>query len=401
MTDAAPIWLVRATDVGFDAFREHGIVALNCKVRRDINPLTPEEIEQSGPSRRHARELARVKHLDPGHLVIATHGRRRDVLIGTVTEEYVYRDNLVPGHPHTFEVAWGLQIPRSVLDEAEMPWPRRAVVALTDVDLPPAALAVVQRAAASVEFGAPRRRLRSRAKPEAGTQAIRRRAVGISGAELLARVPRRVGEPVSWVDPAFAGEERVLSCPVERCHDHTRHRYWLPIELHRPKPDGPNLLVVGVNPTCPDVDHPRNQTYRQGRRLAAGIGAASCGMVNLATRRTGNVSELMSVGGELVGPRHEGMLKGAFAQADLVVLAYGRIEGSRRTALESLREQLMSLVAAERRRGLIVAQIGEFPSHPWPWSTTVPGTSADLVAVLSDTTGVSLPPSTGGASLDS
>jgi hypothetical protein len=384
MTDAAPIWLVRATDVGFDVFREHGLVALNCKVRRDITMFTPGQIEESGPSRRHARELARVQHLDPGHLVIATHGRRHDVLIGTVTEEYVYRDDLVPEHPHTFEVTWGPQISRSVLDDAGMPWPSRAVVAITDVDLPPEAVDIVQRAAAGEDFRTPRSRERGRTTRETSITAIRRRAVGISGVELLARVRRRMGGPVSWVDPALAGEERAVPCPVERCHDHTRHRYWLPIEIHAPQPDGPNLLVVGVNPTCPDVDHPRNQTYRQVLRLAAGIGAASCGMVNLATRRTGNISELMSVGGELVGPRHIDMLHDAFARADLVVLAHGRIQGSRRPVLEPLREQLMSLVDAERRRGLVVAQVGEFPSHPWPWSTTVPGSPEDLVAVLSE-----------------
>lgn len=384
MTDAAPIWLVRATDVGFDAFREHGIVALNCKVRRDITPLTPEQIKESGSSRRHARELARVQHLDPGHLVIATHGRRRDVLIGTVTEAYVYRDDLIPEHPHTFEVAWSKQIPRSILDDAAMPWPPRAVAAITDVELPPAAFAVVQRAAAGEEFGAPERRQRGQSKPKTRTPAVRRQAVGVSGAELLARVRRRRVRPVSWVDPGLAGEVRVVPCPAERCHDHTRHRYWLPIALPAAQPDGPNLLVVGVNPTCPDVDHPRNQTYRQVRRLAAGIGAASCGMVNLATRRTGNVSELMSVDGELVGPRHESMLRDALAQADLVVLAHGRIEGSRRPALEPLREQLMSLVDVERRSGLVVAQIGEFASHPWPWTTTVPGGPKHLVNVLSD-----------------
>jgi hypothetical protein len=383
MTDVAPIWLVRATDVGFDVFRELGIVALNCKARRDITALTPEQIEKSGSSRRHARELARVKHLDPCHLVIATHGRRRDVMIGTVTEEYVYRDDLVPEHPHTFEVAWGRQIPRSILDSAGMPWPPRAVVAITDVDPPPAAIDVIQRAAAGDGFGMPGPRRRGRTKLETSTTAVRRRAVGISGAELLARVGRRMDGPAWWVDPVLAGEARVVPCPVERCHDHTRHRYWLPIELRAAQPDGPNLLVVGVNPTCPDVDHPRNQTYRQVRRLADGIGAASCGMVNLATRRTGNVSELMSVEGELVGRRHEGMLKDAFAQADLVVLAYGRIEGSRRLALEPLREQLMNLIDVERNRGLVVAQIGEFPSHPWPWATTVPGSPGDLVAVLS------------------
>ncbi len=385
MTDTANIWFVRATDVGFDVFREHGIVALNCKVRRDINMLKPEEIKQSGPSRHHARELARVQQLDPGHLVIATHGRRRDVLIGTVTEEYVYRDDLVPEHPHTFAVAWGSQIPRSLLDDAGMLWPPRAVVAITDVDLPLAALGVVERAAAGEESGAPGLRRRGRSSPTPSISAGRRRGVGVCGVDLLAGVPRRMGRPASWVDASLASEERVVPCPVDRCDDHTRHRYWLPIELQGAQPAGPNLLVVGVNPTCPDVDHPRNQTYRQVRRLAAGIGAASCGMVNLATRRTGNVSELMSVDGELLGPRHGGMLRDALAQADLVVLAHGQIEGSRRAALEPLREQLMRLVDAERGRGLVVGQIGEFPSHPWPWSMTVPGGPEDLVAVLSGT----------------
>jgi hypothetical protein len=156
-----------------------------------------------------------VQHLDPGHLVIATHGRRRDVLIGTVTEEYVYRDDLIPEHPHTFEVAWAAQISRSVLDDAGMLWPSRAVVAITDVDLPPAAVDVVQHAAAGEGFSTPLSRGRGPTKPETSTTAIRRRAVGISGVELLARVRRRMCGPVSWVDPALADEERVVPCPVD------------------------------------------------------------------------------------------------------------------------------------------------------------------------------------------
>jgi hypothetical protein len=74
----------------------------------------------------------------------------------------------------------------------------------------------------------------------------------------------------------------------------------------------------------------------------------------------------------------------AFAQADLVVLAHGEIQGRRRReVLRPLQRQLTRLIDAERERGLVVAQIGEFPSHPWPWSTTVPGSPAGLVAVLS------------------
>lgn len=107
-------------------------------------------------------------------------------------------------------------------------------------------------------------------------------------------------------------------------------------------------------------------------------------MVNLATRRTGDVSELMSVSGELVGPRQEQMLTQAIMQADLLVLAYGQIQGRRRRELlEPLRRRLIDSLEPERGRGLIVAQIGEFPSHPWPWSTTVPGGPEELVAVLS------------------
>lgn len=43
----------------------------------------------------------------------------------------------------------------------------------------------------------------------------------------------------------------------------------------------------------------------------------------------------------------------------------------------------MGLADAERGHGLI-AQIGEFPSHSWPWSTTVPGSPEDLIVVLSE-----------------
>jgi hypothetical protein len=132
-----------------------------------------------------------VKHLDPGHLVIAEHGRRRDVLIGTVTEQYVYRDDLIPDHPHTFEVAWGQQVQRRVLDEGGMQWPPRAVVAITDVALRPTTLDVVRRAATSEIVGTPTSR-RHRTKLKTNTLGVRRRAVGISGNELLARVPRRM-----------------------------------------------------------------------------------------------------------------------------------------------------------------------------------------------------------------
>ena len=381
MSESGPVWLVRATSVGFDVFREHGIVALNCLVRRDITGLAPQDIEASGTSRAHARELARVLHLDPGHLVIATHSKRRDVLIGTVLDLYEYRPDLVAEHPHTFAVTWGALLPRELLDAERIRWPYLNVRAITEIDLPPGALRLVVRAASGEQLGTPSRRTRSSGRTNP-TVPVRRRAVGVCGAELLAQVPRRRSEPLTWVDDNLSSEQRIVPCPVGRCVDHTRHRYWLPIELPRPNPKGPNMLVVGVNPTCPDVDHPRNRTYQQVRRLAAGVGAASCCMVNIATRRTGDVAELLSVAGELVGPRHESMLRVALERADLVVLAHGRIPGGRRSPLHPLRSRLLGLVDEQRERGLVVAQIGEFPSHPWPWSTTVPGNEQALVELL-------------------
>jgi hypothetical protein len=142
------------------------------------------------------------------------------------------------------------------------------------------------------------------------------------------------------------------------------------------------VLIVGVNPTCPDVPHRRNTTFQQARRLARGVGAASCALVNLATRRTANQDELlMHPEGDIVGPRQDRMLRRALAQADLVVLAYGRLPGPVGELLRPHRDRLMHLVDEERKRGLTVAQITDFARHPRSW-TAVGGDEASLAAAL-------------------
>lgn len=201
------------------------------------------------------------------------------------------------------------------------------------------------------------------------------------GRDLLAVVPRRLGRPGAWLDPQRVRADR--QCPRGMCFDHTEHRYQLEVTLPDAQPDGPNVLVVGVNPTCPDVDSPGNQPDRQARRLGRGVQAASCGMVNLATLRTGEASDLLDhPASEIVGPRQGEALGWALSQADLVVLAHGRLEGRLADALASGYALLREHLAVEQVRGLIIAQVGDFPSHPWPWGTRIPGPDDALVSQL-------------------
>ena len=360
--DTIRTWLVRATDPGFEAFLEHRVAALNCLVRRDITDLPTAEVREIGPSKRHSRELARLLDVAPGQFVIATHGRRRDVLVGTVAGGHSYRPDLITDHPHTVDVVWSECLPRRVLDEAGMHWPRLDVLAITEMELPSAALDRVSAAARG--GGVPQAAGLARASGQ-GTAGSVIPHYGC-GADLLARAPRRIGRPVSWTDSQLSSGEPTSACPTGRCANHTRHRYWLEIDLAHPRPDGPNVLVVGLNPACPDG--PANATYKQVQRLARAVGAASCGMVNLATRRASNAEQLRELSDELVGDRQWHMVRRALAQADLVILAYGREGGA--GWLRGPRDHLLALLDVERRRGVTVAQVGDYPAHPirggWP-----------------------------------
>jgi hypothetical protein len=374
LSDDTRIWLVRATDPRFEQFEAHGVVALNCKIGQSIAALRPEQIVALGPSKQHARELARIHEISPGDVILATDSHHpNQVLIGIVEDLYEHRPGVIDGHPHMFSVTWRGRIPRQMLTTHGAQW-KRSPVAIDVWTAPDAARDIVLRAAAGE---IPRR---DDVPPR--TQAAPSTSGGVCGSELLSTVRRRLGRPADWLDEAQGAEPRIAPCPINRCDDHTKHRYWLDLAQPDPVASGPNLVIVGINPTCPDIPHPRNTTFQQARRLARGIGAASCVLVNLATRRTANQDELLMVpDGDIVGPRQEHMLALALSQADLVVLAFGRLPGPVGDLLRSQHQRLLQMLDKERADGLVVAHVTDFPRHPRAW-TAVAGHADALAAAL-------------------
>lgn len=362
-------WVVRATEVGFDFFTTHRLLALNCLVRRDVRGLAREQVVRAGPSARLGAQLARLLDVAPGDLLLATDSaRREDVLIGTAAGTYRYDPELDPEHPHVVDVEWLGRRPRAAVVAAGVVIPGIAVTAIGPLHLPAETRAELASAPLRDPHVAPRVARPRAAGRHAPAPAPAPPSEGREcGADVLASLPRRSSGPVSWRDPV---PEPPVPCdhPSSRCRQHTQHRYWLEVELRQPDPRGPNVLVVGANPTCPDRPALNNTTYDRVRRLGDELGAASLGMVNLATRRTAGVAGLRQVPAEeRVGPRQPEVLREALARADLVVLA----TGSEITAL--LPDQVSALSALLREevaRGLVVVEpVGLPTTHPMRWPT--------------------------------
>lgn len=327
------------------------MLALNCHVRRDVSGLSYEQVVAAGPKPRLARELAHVLDVRVGDVVLATDSRRPDhVLVGSVTGTYRYRPDLDDEHPHVCEMDWQGVRRRADLLAVGVAFPGITVAAIAPLELP--AEALVQPAAP------PPRPVARRVSPAPSSSGR------TCGEAALARVQRRLGRPASWRDPE---PEPVVPCdhPRGRCSAHTVHRYWLEVRLPDSDPHGPNVVVVGANPTCPDEAAADNTTFARVRALGEELRAASMAMVNLATRRTSDLKLLRRLPAtERVGPRQEPMLREAFARADLVVLASGA-EADR--LLPAERATVDRLLREEVARGLVVVEPVLRSRHPMTW----------------------------------
>jgi len=266
-------WLLRATDPGLDWCHHHGVLALNCLVRADLGALNPDQIRSLAPNHVYARALATMLDIQPGDQVVATDSNRnRELMIGRVGSRYAYRPELSSEHPHVCEVAWNMPRPRADVVRRGLVIPGREVPILGELQMPDHL--------GPLTMNHERQTRRSSAPTPAKTRARLETAmpfVGLSGRDLISTIPRRNGAPVSWIDPKQHAEE-VIACnhpggPEGRCTRHTRHRYWLALTLRRPSPQGPNVLVVGANPTWPDEPAPGNTTVNRVLTFADHLGA--------------------------------------------------------------------------------------------------------------------------------
>jgi hypothetical protein len=156
----------------------------------------------------------------------------------------------------------------------------------------------------------------------------------------------------------------------------------LPGQLPESNPDGPNIVVVGSNPTCPDTPAPNNVTFRNVLTFARVVRAASVGMVNVASRRSASFDDLRRLpADQRVGPRQQLMLREAFRLADLVVLASGP-EPAKRMPAEWAK--LTDLLAAEQKRCLVVASVEGRLLHPQVWPVKARRQGEELPRVVTD-----------------
>lgn len=352
------MWLVRLDRAGGQPWaRTAGRVAVDCHARGTAAGRTADELDtlRLGGNRGHAEALhAFASLIRPGHLVLGVVSKVEDVLVGTVTGDYRHEPGLRPDEPHTLAVEWGTRTSRRELRSrgTGLPgWPVRAVARL---DPDPEALAVLAaHAAAPADQVARSRSLsRSPAPTDPGPPAL----ADLPGA------PRRLGRPADWTDH---GPPRT-PCPPASPALASRHRYVMPV-CFAAAAGGPNLLVIAANPSCPDDE---GTFVRQVRNLAEAWGAASCGVVNLVTRRTLSVPLLAHVApDDLVGPRQRPTLHRALRQADVVVLAHGGTPAPARSAAalahaaerDHLYARLHELTA---RRALVVVSIDGKATQP-------------------------------------
>lgn len=357
-------WVVRATAPGLDSFASSGALALNCLVRTDLTGLSGADIARLGTSRAHSRELSNLSRLAEGDLVVATDSATRDVLVGRICGEYAHRPDLDPDHPHTRPVAWGPRVSRQAITSGGLRMPGIHVKALGQLEVDDASQQLLERAALG-QLTAPSRPSR----PARAASTVPAALVDEAAANaLLAAVPRRHGSPVSWVDEQLSLEEQE-QCrhTVRPCGWHTRHRYWLPLPLVRARADGPNVLVVGANPTCPDEPAPDNTTVNRVVAFGEFVRAASLAIANVASRRTPTFADLRSVpADERWGQRQELMLRAAMQQADLIVVAWGS-DAAPWFPLEV--ERVSALLAEAQAAGAIVVDAFGRQRHPSRWPT--------------------------------
>ena len=283
-----------------------------------------------------------------------------EVLVGTVVGSYEYRPDIRPDEPHQRTVEWHGRA-------------TRAQVAAAGVELPPG---LSRLAIGRLEDGRLAHSIRSSPSQEKPARQVGEAAARVSslpaGPLAVSDIPLRSFGPLHWIDLGYAAEA-VVACPEEPpCRHHTVHRYLLDVALPSPTPDGPHILIVGANPSCPDRPQPGGRSPRfvlNVSTLAASVGAASCGVVNLLTRRTASLDHLEMLvrnhpDAEMVGGRQQGILDAALERADLVVLAYGHGPRGGKVGARMIAEKESLLRRLRGHDAPLTATVGPRESHP-------------------------------------
>jgi hypothetical protein len=150
-------------------------------------------------------------------------------------------------------------------------------------------------------------------------------------------------------------------CVTGKCGStHSKHRFWLPIPVQGPiNPTGHDLLVVMINPNCPDEGDA--VTLSNTTWFAEEIGARSGCIVNLLSRRCGKRLELQE---DAQAPHNLDVLETAVGLATLILLAWGPTQVSRRAMKQRIRAEAKLRNALKARPEVLVVSVGRSCLHP-------------------------------------
>ncbi len=109
---------------------------------------------------------------------------------------------------------------------------------------------------------------------------------------------------------------------IVSCCESTGYRYRL--DVHTSRADGRHLLVIQLNPSTANSAK-SDATIGKVSNWAYENGFAKVTFVNLFAKRTPYPAELIGPYGALNGPLNDGMIRAAAIEADVIVLAWGKI----------------------------------------------------------------------------
>jgi hypothetical protein len=164
-------------------------------------------------------------------------------------------------------------------------------------------------------------------------------------------------------------------CVAPELHTYYRWTWAAPVSN---ADDGPDLVVIMLNPSCPD-DAVASPTFRAITAWAQQSSARSLTAVNLISRRADSPTLNRMSAADLIGPdrssiaKNRDVIKRALGQADAAILAFGNVatRPMSRDAKELLLTEVAWLTKHLKIAEVPTAQFLHGPMHPSRWAYIV------------------------------
>lgn len=326
----AEVLVINSSHRSFEEIDNRSVVRLNCLVRADVTGLDRAEVaalcEHPTPGTRsnYARQLIDFRDEPDGTVVMLRRGKREQYFARLVGE-YEYEPS-----------------------DAEYPHVRH-VVGLTPTG--------------SFVSGVPTTVFRD--VPSDTPEVREKRSVSrrdeVFAVHAWQRDARARVEVAPW--PISSADGEPVPCPYRRptCR-HTPFRH-LAVLSHATSPDGHDVLIVGLNPSCPDESS--NPTFSQMIRLLNALKPRSSAVVNLLSIRGTSPEDLPA---PFTSEENGLFIEDAVSAASLVICAWGgltRLPSEARALASAVQSDIFAVAS---HRGTPCLVVGDRPSHPRGWA---------------------------------